>query len=211
MKHPKQGLLRCAAPVLLAALAACNIVPTAQDDPTRYFVLSDGAAQAAPANPSASAVRLGLKAVRLESYLKHKEMVVRTGANEIQFRDYRRWAEPLDAAIGRILRSALQASPDVAQVQTEPFPFDEKRDFDVAVDIHRCEGVLDASGKYEAGFSAVIEVSTTGADAKVVARRLFVAPDAAWDGEDFDRLASLLSRDVSALGGEVIATLPPRG
>jgi uncharacterized protein len=211
MKLPKQGLLRYVAPVLLAGLVACNIVPTAQDDPTRYFVLSDPAIQAAPANPSATAVRLGLKEVRLESYLKHKEIVVRTGPNEIQFRDFRRWAEPLNAAIARVLASSLKASSDVAQVQMEPFPFDEKRDFDVSVEIHRCEGVLDASGKYQAGFSAVIEISTTGADARVVARRQFAAPDAAWDGENFDRLASLLSADVSALGGEILAALPPRG
>jgi uncharacterized protein len=211
MKHLKQGLLRCTAPVLIAALAACNIVPTAQDDPTRYFVLSDASAPAAPAIPSASAVRLGLKAIRLESYLKHKEIVVRTGANEIQFRDYRRWAEPLDAAIGRVLRTSLQASGDVAQVQTEPFAFDERRDYDVSVDVRRCEGVIDASGRYQAAFSALIEVSTTGADAKVVARRLYVAPDAVWDGADFNRLASLLSGDISALGGEILAALPPKG
>jgi uncharacterized lipoprotein YmbA len=199
------------AAVLLASLAGCNIVPTAQDDPTRYFVLSDAAAQAAPANPSASAVRLGLKAVHLDSYLKHKEIVVRTGANEIQFRDYRRWAEPLDAAVGRVLRTSLQASSEVAQVLAEPFPFDEKRDFDVSIDVRRCEGVIDPSGKYQAAFSAVIEISTTGADAKVVARRLYVAPDAPWDGADFNRLASLLSADISALGGEVLAALPPKG
>jgi uncharacterized lipoprotein YmbA len=210
MKHVIKGLLRCSALLLLAALSGCNIVPTAQDDPTRYFVLSDAAVPAVAATPSASAVRIGLKAVRVESYLKHKEIVVRSGANEIQFRDYRRWAEPLEAAVGRVLRSTLQASGDVSQVLNEPFPFDEKRDYDVSVEVRRCEGVIDASGRYQAGFSAVIEISTTGPDAKLVARRLFVAPDAAWDGADFNRLASLLSADITALGGDILAALPPR-
>jgi hypothetical protein len=214
MKHPIQtlarSLARCVAPVLVAALSGCNIVPTAQDDPTRYFVLSDPLSQAAPAVPSTSAVRIGLHTVRLESYLKRKEMVVRTGANEIQFRDYRRWAEPLDAAIGRVLRTRLLDSGDVAQVLTEPFPFDQQRDFDVSVDVRRCEGVMDGSGKYGAGFSAVIEISTAGPDPKVVARRLFVAPAAAWDGEDYDRLANLLTDDVSALGQEILTAIPAK-
>ena len=117
----------------------------------------------------------------------------------------------LDAAISRVLRTSLQGSGDVAQVLAEPFPFDVKRDYDVSIDVRRCEGFLGASGKYQAAFSAVIEISTTGDDAKVVARRLYVAPDAAWDGSDFNRLASLLSADASALAGEILAALPPRG
>ena len=137
-------------------------------------------------------------------------MVVRTGDNEVEFRDYRRWAEPLDAAIGRVLRVRLLAAPEVAQVVTEPFPIDQERDFDVSIDIRRCEGSADASGKFAASLSATIEVSTAGANPHVVARKLFTAPAAAWDGRDFDRLASLLSADVSALGQEVVAELPAR-
>jgi uncharacterized protein len=196
--------------LLLSALPGCNVVQPAQDDPTRYFVLSDPAAQAAPTVPSSGAPRLGLKTVRLESYLKHREIVVRTGANELQFKDYRRWAEPLDAAVGRVLRTSLLASPNVAQVLTEPFPFDQQRDFEVSIDVRRCEGVLEGP-RYKAEFSAMVEISTGGQDGKLVARKLFVAPPADWDGTDYDRLASLLSDDVSALGLEIASEIPAKG
>ena len=137
-------------------------------------------------------------------------MVVRMGDNEIQFRDYRLWAEPLDAAIARVLRTRFIASPDVAQVYAEPFPPGQDRDFDVSIEVRRFEGSANAAGRFTASLSAAIEISTTGANPRVVAHKVFVAPDAAWDGRDFDRLASLLTADVSALGQEVLADLPAR-
>ncbi len=197
-------LFPCAVIGVLGLLAACNVVPPPEDDPTRYFVLSDPAS-AAVAAPTAGGARIGLREVNLESYLKKKEMVVRTGENEIEFRDFRRWAEPLDAAIVRVLRRRLLEGAGVAQVYTEPFPADQERDFDVTIDVRRCEGLLTASGKYVASFAAMVEISTSGASPHVVSRTLFTAPDAAWDGKDFDRLANLLSADVSALGQEVLS------
>jgi uncharacterized lipoprotein YmbA len=214
MNHPSVKITRLhlslAASGFLGLLAACNIVPPAQDDPTRYFVLSDSAASATQATPTAGGVRIGLRSVRLEGYLKRREMVVRAGDNEVEFRDYRRWAEPLDAAVGRVLRGALLASPGVAQVQAEPFAPDQDRDYDVSIEVRRLEGAASGPGKFRASFSAMIEVSTAGANPHVVSRRLFVAPDAPWDGRDFDRLASLLTADVSALGQEIISELPAR-
>jgi len=195
---------------LLLAPSACNVVQPAQEDPTRYFVLSDPVAPPGQAPAPAAGARIGLRAVRLEGYLSRRQFVVRTGANEVQFRDYRLWAEPLDGAIARVLRARLLASPEVARVYTEPFPPDQERDFDVLVEVSRFEGVAGAEGRYAASLSAVIEISTAGASPRVVARKVFTAPDAAWDGRDFDRLARLLTADVSALGGEIVADLPAR-
>jgi uncharacterized lipoprotein YmbA len=200
-------LLRWASLCVLGVVAGCNVVPPPQDDPTRYYVLSDASAASAQA---AGGLRIGLRTVRLEGYLKRHEIVVRTGANEVEFRDYRRWAEPLDAAIARIVRSGLLASPGVSQVWIEPFPLEQDRDFDVSIEVTRCEGAAAASGGYVASLSAMIEVSTSGANAHVVARRIFTAPEGAWDGRNFDRLAALLSGDAAALGRDVVAAIPAR-
>jgi uncharacterized lipoprotein YmbA len=195
-----------AALALLGVLPACNVVPAPTDDPTRFFVLADPAATGAQA-PSAGGARIGLRAVRVESYLRRKEMVVRTGPNEVEFRDYRRWAEPLDAAVGRVLRLRLMESPGISQVLAEPFPADQERDYDVSVDVRRCEGLAEASGRFTASFSATLEISTTGPGAHVVSRRLYTAPAGAWDGRDFGQLAGLLSADISGLGGEIASDL----
>ena len=203
-------LLFLAAAALLGAQSGCNVVQPAQDDPTRYFVLSDPAVPPGQI-PSAGGVRIGLRSVRLESYLKRREIVVRTGDNEVEFRDFRRWAEPLDTALCRVLKAKLLSSPEVSQVVTEPFPVDSDRDYDVAVEIRRCEGLASRSGHYGASLVATIEVSTAGPSPRVIARRSFSAPDAPWDGSDFDRLASLLTADAEALGQEIVSALPPRG
>jgi uncharacterized lipoprotein YmbA len=215
MTHPTARRFPQLAPVatvlLLGLLAACNVVPPAEDDPTKYFILSDppAAAVQAPA-PAAGAVRIGLREIKLESYLKKREMVVRTGENEVEFRDFRRWAEPLDAAISRIVRLRLLEAPEVALVATEPFRGDQQVDYTVAIDVRRCEGALAAPGKFVASFAATVEISTAGDNPRVVSRKLFRAPDAPWDGRDFDRLASLLTADVSALGQDILAGLPAR-
>jgi uncharacterized lipoprotein YmbA len=211
MSHPKTRLLALCAALGLLASSGCNVIPPPQADSTRFFVLSGGdmPALAAVQAPTGS-LRVGIRTVRLESYLNRKEMVVRTGTNEIRFEDYRRWADPLDTAITRIVRSRLLAAPAVAQVYAEPFPFDQARDFDVAVDIVRFEGAQGADGKFSASMAAVIEISTTGSGSRIVSRKLFEAPAQAWDGTDFDRLAVLLRGDVDLLAQEVVSELPER-
>jgi uncharacterized lipoprotein YmbA len=205
------AVARCAALGLLA-IAGCNVVPPAQEDTTRYFVLSDtGLPPVAPGEaPAAGTLRIGLKTVRLEGYLKGRQMIVRDGANEVRFEDFRRWAEPLDLAITRIVRSRLLSGPSVAQVYAEPFPFDQARDYDVSIEVTRFEGAVDAGGKFVASVAATIEIATTGADSRVVSRRSFEAPVQAWDGKDFDQLAELLNSDVAALAQEVASELPAK-
>ncbi|HMD60411.1 MAG TPA: PqiC family protein [Opitutaceae bacterium] len=218
MNHPKSSHSRlpaiCAAAGLLGALAGCNIIPPPQQDATRYFVLSDAAPGGAPAGlapAAAGGLRIGLRPVALASYLDHRTMVVRTGASEVRFEDFRRWAEPLDAGIARVLRTALLSSPDVAQVFVEPFPLDQERDFDVSIKVVRCGGAETSMGRYAASLEATIEITAPGAAPRVVSRRVFVAPDEPWDGDDFGRLAALLTKDVAALGRDVLAGIPPRG
>jgi len=209
MNEPRVfSLGRLAAAGLLVALAACDVIPPPQDDPTRYYILSGGAAPAA--NPAPGAARLGLRTVRLEPYLSRREMVVRTGANEVAFKDYRRWAEPLESAIARELRADLLSSPSVAQVHSEPFLSGDARDYDVSVEVTRFEGVA-ASGRFSASLTAVVEISTAGDSPHVVSHKVFVAPAAAWDGSNYEQLAAALSRDVAALAQDIVAELPPRG
>ena len=98
----------------------------------------------------------------------------------------------------------------MSQAWIEPFQADQDRDFDVSMEITRCEGAVGPAGRYVASLSAVVEISTTGASPRVVARTVFTAPDEAWDGADFDRLAGLLSGDVAALGREIAAEIPAK-
>jgi uncharacterized protein len=190
-------------PALVMIPSGCDVVPPAQLDQTRFYVLTGPE----PAPAEGGTLRVGLCAVRLPAYLKSPLMIVRRGANEVAPQDYARWAEPLDAGIARVLRAQLRATPGVGQLYQQPFPLDRDRDYDLMIEIIRCEGST-ANGRPVAQFTAAYEISTAGNDPHVVARKTFVAREIAWDGRDFGRLAADLSQDVASFGREAAAALP---
>jgi uncharacterized lipoprotein YmbA len=191
----------------LLGFAGCSVVPEPQADRTRYFVLSEPTA--IPATPVANPLVLGLKHVTLPAYLDKGSIVVRRRGNEIAYNDLARWAEPLGAGLERLVRNHLLASPKVGRVLGEGFPFDQKRDYDIAITIGRCEGVR-AGGNETARFAATVEITAPGDNGRVVARRSFGPVDTAWDGEDYGAVVEALSAAVGALGDDILAALPER-
>lgn len=208
--RPSAILLLLASALSLSALAGCNILPPLQTDATHYYVLAGPALTEPGTLPGAGALRLGLKAVEVAPYLRKGSLVVRAGDNEVAFLDQARWAEPIEQEIAAALRQRLLAAPAVGRVFVAPFPFEQARDFDVSVQVLHCEGVREGGRRAVARFAATIEITTTGANSQVVARKAFIAPDAAWDGKDPGQLVALLGQAVGALSQEVVAALPER-
>ena len=56
-------------------------------------------------------------------------------------------------------------------------------------------------------FAAVVEITTTGEDAKVVSRTEFIAPQQSWNGRDYSELTQLLSESVALLCNDLVASL----
>jgi uncharacterized lipoprotein YmbA len=196
--------------VCLLLLAGCNVIPPPQADLTRYFALASPALDNPGARPTQGTLRLGLKAVDVAPYLKKGLLVVRRGENELVYNEYVRWAEPLEASIARAVRTRLLADAKTARVFAYPFPFDQERDFDVAIGIVRCEGVQSTGGGAAARFVATLEITSAGAVSEVVVRKTIAMPDVVWDGKDYAALARALSDDVAALGQEIGAALPEK-
>jgi hypothetical protein len=80
----------------------------------------------------------------------------------------------------------------------------------VVVRVLSCEGERKDEGGAVARFSAQVEVAEAKAGGAVVLRKEFVAPEAAWDGKDFGKLAAALSESINALGADVAAALPAK-
>jgi uncharacterized protein len=198
----------CVLSAALLGLAGCSLLPAPQSDPTRYYVLTGGTPGEARPEKTAGALVLGLKRIEIVPYLNGKDMVVREHGNEIAYQSFSRWAEPLNASIGRTLIGRLSSAETVSRVYTQGFPFDVERDYDVAVRVLRCEGEHLESGKYVSSFSAVLEVTEAKAGGAVVLRKVFTAPAGEWNGKDFGRLAAALSDAVGALAAEVVGALP---
>lgn len=195
--------------LVLIALAGCSVIPEPQTDPTRYYVLTGPGMSASDLQAHTGRLKLGLKSVQLAPYLDKSCVVVRHGENQLVYNDYMRWAEPLAAGITRVLRAQLLASPEVDRVFTHPFPFDQARDYDIGINVVRCEGVQE-DGRSLVRFAVMLEITTTGDNARVIKRKVFTAPDRTWNGRDYGALVQTLSDDVNALSAEVVAALPTK-
>jgi uncharacterized lipoprotein YmbA len=187
-------------------LAGCQILPDAQPDRTRYFVLSTP--PTADASEKAGGASIGLRAVELPGYLRNtRSMVVARGPNELTFREEERWAEPLEVGLSRVFRETLLASDGIAQVTVFPFPSEQSRDFDLLIRLLHCEGVDTGGGRPGIRFALHYELTRAGAGGEVVQRRHFVAPAADWDGEP-GTLAARLAEAAAAAAAAIAANLP---
>lgn len=191
-----------AAGLLLAALGGCSLpLPQAQTDPTRFYVLSTTAAGGVAA-PHAPAVHL--RPVELASYIKSKPMIVRRGGNEIEFREYARWGEPLELGIGRVLREELLARGAAGAVLASGLrAVGVDYDYELTVRVLACEGGADGAIYFRAAW----ELATVAAKPAVAAQGDFHPTGLRWDGKSESALALQLSQAVAALSGEIAAGL----
>ncbi len=209
----RRAPLLSAALVLASALSGCSLLPKPEPDPTRHYVLTGASSGPLDAGVKQGRLKVGLRSVQIAPYLDAKSMIVRRGDNEIDYRDYARWAEPLANGINRMLVARLHVSDRVARVFPQPYPFDVARDVDVSVSVLRCEGRVRPDGKAVASFACAVEIvrvgDRPGADGgEVLLREVFEAPETKWQEGDYAALAAILSDDVSKLADTLIAALP---
>lgn len=183
------------------ALAGCSVLPEASVDPTRYYVLSGPAAVVAP---QAEAPAVYLRPVEVARYLHARPVIVRRGDNEIEFRDFARWGEPLEQGIARVIRDELVARGAARAVQISGVRRESaNRDYTLTVRVTACEG--GAAG--EVIFRAVWELVANGAKPRMVGGGEYRVADLRWDGKTEASLTAQLSVAVSGLAGEVAAAL----
>ncbi len=214
LSNPSSPFLRrtvalCATALL--TLGGCTIIPEAAIDQTRYYVLSGPTTTLLAVARPTGTHQIGLRPVELPGYLRnHKDMVVRTGANELRFQEFALWAEPLEAGINRVLKERLLSTDAIGGVTTYPFSMDVRRDYDVVVRVLNCEGLRTSANTHVARFAAAYDIIATGTSGQVIARRTFTAPDQAWNGTDYAALAHLLSEATAKLSEDIAANLPAR-
>ena len=206
----RSGLLAAGLGLALLMQAGCSFLPEPKADPTRYYVLTGPAVDEPAVGKVAGACVVGLKSVQIAPYLNGKAMIVRNATNEIAYQEFARWAEPLEVSVGRMVAARLVGSDKIRRVYTQPFPFDVERDYDVRVEVLRCEGEHKPDGQTVASLACLVEVTEAKTGGAVVLRKVFAAPEQAWDGKNFGRLAQLLSDAVDAAGAEAIAALPAK-
>lgn len=193
--------------LILGALLGpgCKIIPEAKPDPTRFFILNDPEATSPPAEKLG--ITLGLLPLELPVYLDNsRSIAVASPGNQIEFRDFDRWAESMDQGITRVLQSALARAPGIARVKVPPFSVGTKRDFDLHVRIIHGEGFEDGESR-SLRFALAFEL--TSLDESFVHLDTYTAPFTAWDGSSSE-LATLLSAAIANAAQDIATKIPPR-
>jgi uncharacterized lipoprotein YmbA len=184
---------------LLALLAALLLAGCASPVELRYVTL-------APVEPPAArgdGPGLAVGPVTLPDYLLHADLAERSGPHRIRYRRDRRWAEPLDHGIQRVLVADLAARLDSAAVRgfPGPGPVAEHR---VSLVVHRFEA--------EAGVAvAIVDWALHGrGSAAPLARGTFEARETLAD-EQAATQAAALSALLSSLAGDIAAAVTAAG
>ena len=183
-------------------------LPQAQNDPTKFYVLSSmeskPAAATTEAKPIAAAIRI--RPIDLASYLQSRPIAVRHGPNEIEFREFARWGEPLDQGIARVLREDLLAHHAAGAVQIGALRPSEVQEvpFELTIRVVAAEGDADGTVNFE----AVWQVVNTADNGTVVAKSDFRPTNLHWTPRHEATLAAALSQAVDQLAAEIAAQMP---
>ncbi len=145
--HRPTPLIALPLAVLTQVLAGCSLSP--RQDPSQFYVLSAASDTAgAVAGPAgASGLELGIGPVSFPEYLDRPQMVTRVGANQLQFSETERWAEPLKGSFTSVLAENLQQLLGARTAYMYPWYASLTPDYTVEVDVIRFE--RDGSGAVE--------------------------------------------------------------
>jgi uncharacterized lipoprotein YmbA len=194
--------MRAAFAIVLAGIVAATgcAWPSAKPDPTQFFVLET---QPEPAS-SGPRPTVELVEVDVPGYLQNPHIAVRSEETRIEYDEYRRWAEPLQQGIARILKEDLAETADVEQA-----PLARPADLRLRVRLSAFEGLRQLGGaSIRASASWEFRRGAKGAPI----RGQFESAPAAWDGKDYGRLAKLLSGALAEFCGSLrkpLLTAPP--
>ncbi|KGE05294.1 PqiC family protein [Pseudohaliea rubra] len=204
MKHPARRPAALLAPVLVPLLAPLLALPLllagcASPVELSYVTL----APAAPPAARGAGPPLAVGPVTLPEYLLRADLAERLDAHRISYRRDRRWAEPLDHGIQRVLVANLAAQLDSAAVSEfpGPMPVTGQR---VSLVVHRFEAQ---------GTTAVAVADWTlhgSAKENAPARGTFEAREALPDDSAATQAAAL-SELLSALAGVIAAAVTAAG
>lgn len=136
--------LRLATLITLTSLAGCFSL-SRTETPLRHYVLG-GSVLADRGTPSAglAGVTIGVRRLRLASYLEPQYLAVRYGSHEIRYSEFHQWGERLDAGISRAVVTYLTARAPFGAVDVAPWTARSSYDYLIQLQVERFEGVTTA-------------------------------------------------------------------
>lgn len=186
-------------PALLLALAGCtNLRPSA--DPTRFYVLHAG--PSADAVDKTNAPLLSVLDVRLPAYLDASKIAVHGPGYEMDYAEWHRWGEDLNAGVTRVLAEGLDQALPGFQVETGRRRLGEGAGPAVEVEFERFEGQADGAVWVSARYVIV------GADRRAIRHQGYFRFQGAWDPQAYGTLVESLSEALRQLANEIAQAVP---
>jgi len=136
--------------VALAVLCCCvGLAAGCASDPARFYTLSVLAAPGA--SPSKLAIAVG--PVSVPASVDRPQFVVSTGANQVTFDEFNRWAAPLQDSIARVVAEDIGAALGTPRVTLYPQALGTEVDYRVQIEIRTFESTLGKSAAQDVVWS----------------------------------------------------------
>src|SRR5262245_967225 len=181
--------------LLACALGACGTTP-----PSRFYAL-EPMPEAAHPGADAGALSVNVGPVVVAEGLDRAEMVTRLGPNQLDLREYERWAEPLDENILRVLAENLSVVLGSQRIGTIPDSETHEASWLVTVNVLAFEAGTDG----KATLAARWRLYKPGETAPSTTRKsVLVAPLPSQDGAG---IAAAMSSNLAALARDIAAAL----
>jgi uncharacterized lipoprotein YmbA len=188
-------LIQAAACIGMAALlAACA---TTESD--HFYTLNGPVTAASPAAAAAAKpVYIEMLAVNVPAQVKRKELVVTTGAGQVDMLDHHRWIGPLADEIGRALSLQVSAELGAIDVYRTPYP-QGAAPYRISTNVQRFESV---PGQY-ALIDATWSVRQVGSEAVLTCRSVLREPV----GQGYEALVAGHRAALAKLGNAIAAAV----
>jgi uncharacterized lipoprotein YmbA len=102
-----------ALPLFFTLLAGCSLLPPIADEPVRHLLDSSAKEQ----DPRCSSPVVAIARPSLPPYLERSELVTRVSSGRLSIHENDLWAEPLDAAIARVIAENLRNQTGSTNIQ----------------------------------------------------------------------------------------------
>jgi uncharacterized lipoprotein YmbA len=170
---------------------------------TRFYTLSvlPEAEVASMADSPARNPAVGIGPIQIADYLNQSKIVTRSSDNRLQPAEYDQWAGSFKDNLTHVLADNLGFMVPTERIYLYPWRTSLPIDYQVVVDIVRCDGRLGEAVQLVARWSLL-----SGEEKQVLATKRS-SIDEAVQGSDFDALVAAQSRALARLSREIVAAI----
>lgn len=197
----------------LSGIAGCFSLARTEP-PQRHYVLGgEMREENAPPPGDLAGMTVGVRRLRLASYLEAPFLVVRHGPNQVRYAEFHRWGEQLGGGINRTVAGYLGARAPFRGVDVAPWPARERYDYLIQLHVERFEGLAPedpAVLEGEVHMLATWEIIRQQ-DGAVLARGTTDFREGGWRVGDYAGLVSVLDAGLNALSADLASSLSSLG